>query len=1133
MSTNTGKGEQGMKRQAQPMLSETGQARNVPSGHFFIAYSRRDFYFAESLFYALHSRGINAWMDVWKITPGDDWGQAITNAIHYARGLILIATRESLHSQYVKDEICQAYQAHKPIYLVIRGRLSKQDLLISHKYPKGESNEIDLCNYASAIVDMRAAFGAGVTKIADAIFTNRAYREHLPGLFSFKMEQVLYIPAVIAFLALCIVITEIWKFGIGIIYEDQLSQLLSYIRDAMHGAIGGILLLVPMMIWGLIPIGALANIITVSFNFSRRKRVSVSSFVLLLTCAVVTGFSTLVLVDLPAVLLDSFLRGGFPNQGDSFPHINTTLLLLVVFHVILSLLIVILTVVFWLMFRYAKDGRGAILRWLPTGYASAKIRRQGNEAWINSLPDIIVSPGPRYTSYFIVKSAEDSSTAQHIKAILQQKGYSVINDPEKADCHLIILSPFADDGPLKEHEYKVDGRLKPVIYVIARSMKPPKDTPRIIQWIIKRLHIGRLPPKDILSIAIHWIDYRRPTKDQFEKQWERRFSSLKGNDPVFPYVPETLGDSLFPARNEQGIMLTMMAVMVGSVLLISGLEYVILLRKSLTSPLLLISILCVLGAVSLSYYTIIQMIRGAVSASQAYQQWLIIAGALTVIAAFTSQNPLFIFGGLSVMRVFVFLARSAWPRLGSWLPPRSRKSNKKSLLQPISYYKAFTSTTYSRIMIVGLLGLSALITNWWVVPNIPSQVPSQPYAVTVPGPYDLAAPGLWSQDIYADGFGYHFVYHPDRLEISQDQVTGYPTWLKFLGTNSYPMQFTPHFKSSIHIHFTNSEVQTDFGFVLNDFVKMNPNSLLGPQLRLTASGLWMVIESNGDHYSGQIAKKELAHDYTLEVEVNGILCTFTIDGKEVTAITDTTLSSVQDIMFSFANLASSTTTYDLSNFTYTPIPGPALSREEAIKLVAALNSAPYTTAAPGWNCNPNDGRWNAGYEPVHQTTALTCTRTGTRLNTSAKEGVLLNFDNNRFGELPDAFDYSFDATFQDTNVPCIAMLTYASVTTTGIAYAYTFVICSDGTWATRYLGYHTENLSVFLNKRLKSGHINIKRTMAIFVKFRSTIQKFYINKQLITSYEASNLKPTILFGNGQGAGAVMYSNFSYVPITQQ
>ncbi len=91
--------------------------------------------------------------------------------------------------------------------------------------------------------------------------------------------------------------------------------------------------------------------------------------------------------------------------------------------------------------------------------------------------------------------------------MLQKGGYRVTDNRTDAECDLIVLSPFS------EHDYKVH-HPKPVIYVVSRSMKPQKDT----------------------SIAIQWIDYRRPTKDQFWKQWERHFSGLQGIIACF-YLP--------------------------------------------------------------------------------------------------------------------------------------------------------------------------------------------------------------------------------------------------------------------------------------------------------------------------------------------------------------------------------------------------------------------------------------------------------------------------------------------------------------------------------------------------------------------------------------------------------------------
>src|SRR6266487_6402627 len=92
-------------------------------------------------------------------------------------------------------------------------------------------------------------------------------------------------------------------------------------------------------------------------------------------------------------------------------------------------------------------------------------------------------------------------------------------------------------------------------------------------------------------------------------------------------------------------------------------------------------------------------------------------------------------------------------------------------------------------------------------------------------------------------------------------------------------------------------------------------------------------------------------------------------------------------------------------------------------------------------------------------------------------------------------------------------------------------LCSDGTWALEYVGYHIGDISYFLNKQLKSGQINIKTKIAVFVEFRSKTQNFYINSQLITSNVASDLQPTIVFSNDKGT--VLYSNFSFVPRTQQ
>jgi hypothetical protein len=41
--------------------------------HVFISYSRKDYYFAESLAFNFVKRGIDAWLEAKDLVPGADW----------------------------------------------------------------------------------------------------------------------------------------------------------------------------------------------------------------------------------------------------------------------------------------------------------------------------------------------------------------------------------------------------------------------------------------------------------------------------------------------------------------------------------------------------------------------------------------------------------------------------------------------------------------------------------------------------------------------------------------------------------------------------------------------------------------------------------------------------------------------------------------------------------------------------------------------------------------------------------------------------------------------------------------------------------------------------------------------------
>ncbi len=70
----------------------------------FISYSRKDYYFAESLTFALIRRDVAAWLDVKDLRPGVDWEQRLESAIDMASCLVVIVSPDSLRSAHVAAE---------------------------------------------------------------------------------------------------------------------------------------------------------------------------------------------------------------------------------------------------------------------------------------------------------------------------------------------------------------------------------------------------------------------------------------------------------------------------------------------------------------------------------------------------------------------------------------------------------------------------------------------------------------------------------------------------------------------------------------------------------------------------------------------------------------------------------------------------------------------------------------------------------------------------------------------------------------------------------------------------------------------------------------------------------------------
>jgi hypothetical protein len=560
--------------------------------------------------------------------------------------------------------------------------------------------------------------------------------------------------------------------------------------------------------------------------------------------------------------------------------------------------------------------------------------------------------------------------------------------------------------------------------------------------------------------------------------------------------------------------------------MIWALDRLILVQNALNGWMLVGCVVCFLAAMCIGYAVIIRILRGVISVAQV-NTWFGFAALLTLAAVFLSESRLVIITGLVVVVVNVVVVWFAQSRMPHWIPVRARKLSGSRKLMPTSTLSAIANPTFIIFMIVLFLGANVQLTDQSVVPYLPQQSVAQSYSAPVPGVYTLSSPGRWEQDTYGEGFGYHLDYHLNNLTVSQDEASGYPTWLKFDGSSFSSTHFAPHFRASIHVHFTNSDTRTLLDFSLNDVGHGVP----GPQFMLSSAGVWLVLTSKGQHYVGKLQPNEVSHDYTMSIEVNGILCTYEIGGDQVTTFVDPSAATVKDIMFLFNNDVPGGTNWALSNFTYTPLPGPVLSQSEANAQINALRMTPYSTKTLGWKCNPADGRWNANFEPQGNNTSLTCTAAGTQLTPSSTNanGINLNFTNDRYGGLPSSFDYSFDATYQGGTNQCIYIGTYANLQL-GINYRYWFRLCADGRWGILYIGDYANTGKIFLAKGIKSGHLTPAKTVHFLVNFRGSTLSFTVNDTQVATINDSKLFPSLIISDSDGPA--LLSNFSYVPHAQ-
>ncbi len=141
-----------------------------PRGTIFISYSRNDIQSATRVQEMLESAGFTVWLDVKGISLGDEWLQKITSAIDECDAVLMLASNESIRSEYVIREIHYAFAENKPI---LAYHLETIELPPDMKFLLGPVQHID----ARAFGTFESAIDAIVSGLDRQLLSHRDHRQ--------------------------------------------------------------------------------------------------------------------------------------------------------------------------------------------------------------------------------------------------------------------------------------------------------------------------------------------------------------------------------------------------------------------------------------------------------------------------------------------------------------------------------------------------------------------------------------------------------------------------------------------------------------------------------------------------------------------------------------------------------------------------------------------------------------------------------------------------------------------------------------------------------------------------------------------------------------------------------------------
>jgi hypothetical protein len=409
----------------------------------FISYSRRDYYFAESLAFQLMQRGLRPWLDAKDLAPGADWAAQVDTALQAARCLILVVSSTSLDSKNVRDEWRRAKeQGTRIIAVLFRKRRLPPEL------------------HGVEVVDFRGSFTPALeelsARLASAPTGEPRHRSHRPWSPRLLPPWVTGITGVFAFFLASVagpfLVQNYWSAYLSMVHSIIVSSQTNPLRNPTY-------ITAPVSV---LAFAAFIKFTLLDFVFRRMgmTRLALTFLYLVATAGLVLGASLLggEAVAPPVQFVRQILHDAWP--------VHLLLLLSGFGGAVAGLVIVVYT---------RPDD---LLRWAPTGTAWWKYRARYAPP-VTGDPLHALAVFTRVEQYILEYDVRDTPAAARVRQVLQAAGATETTTRSADILKVFLVTNYTDPVQIEQHLQSSQER---ILTMVGTSIPVRKES-EAFQWL--------------------------------------------------------------------------------------------------------------------------------------------------------------------------------------------------------------------------------------------------------------------------------------------------------------------------------------------------------------------------------------------------------------------------------------------------------------------------------------------------------------------------------------------------------------------------------------------------------------------------------------------------------------------------